>query len=116
MICCAAWYLTKYGGADYEEVVVRGINWVLGYRLFEESFEPSGRDMGNVTKHLGELLYQNVQGEGAALGISDVLDTLTQVVQHVEEGDQAAVHYTECKSRTQALTEQLRRENTDMEA
>lgn len=107
MICCAAWYLTKYGGGAYEEIIARGIDWVLRYRLFEESFEPSEGDMGTVAKHLAELLYQNVQVEGPASEVSDVLDTLTQVVQHVEEGDRASIHYPECGTRARALIERL---------
>ena len=108
MVCDAAWYMQKYLGVDYSEVIARGLDWVLRCRLQEIGFDPPPQECGLATQNLAELAYNGVDVKGKRAEVSQILCTLEIVDRELFKGSNAPQRHYETKIALSRLIERLR--------
>jgi len=92
LVCTAAWYLQRYCGVDYGEIIARGVDWVIRCRLKEGDFDPPPQECGLVTQHLAELAYRGVEVEGERARAAQVLRTLRRVRRELFRGSRPELY------------------------
>ncbi len=112
MVCAAAWYLQRYGGVDYSEIIARGVDWVLRCRLQKEGFDPPPQECSLVTQHLAELAYRGVEAEGERAEPLQVLRTLRRVRRELHKGSMGPQRYFETKAALSQLIARFEAEST----
>jgi len=94
-------------GADYGEVIARGVDWVLRCRLQEGSFDPPPYECGLVTQHLVELALRGVEVEGERADVTRVLRTLRRVRRELFKGSGGLQRHFETKAALSRLIARL---------
>jgi len=109
LVCNAMWYLQRYLGIDYGEIIAKGIDWVLRCKLQEISFDPPPQECGEVTRHIAELAYNDVNVEGKRAEIPQILQTLETVDKELFNGSNAPQRHFKTKTALSKLMEKLKR-------